>query len=406
MDNNTPEPAVPERTQMLWHGKAVCLIVPLIPMGGKDDDPWCSAFVPIDSQLFHQLTGMSALAKLGKQDWWIGMGLEGVYLLHADGRWEACGLKRRFHVKCLPDYGLAFTLEGEVAGGFQGHLAECAFAEFDELATEVSFESITLDDGVRGRRWSLVRPIEDAGHADAYDDRPFWYSKWMPGAVWPFQEAWELPEPVGALRPCADYTPWREATMGVGNLRIHRQRVQAVFQPGQWPLSLPDHLTRPGPQGWACFPEATVTFFHPPGETLVPVGEQPEVLPEAPTYGMPAEVRLRADAVEVRFGPLPLLMRGKPFRALQYELEEVGCMEPTRMWGSLSLGPCHQILEGRYREEDDGGRATTKGMWFVRLGPRDDSAWGAPGASLPDRMRLWYGEQSRTDEHEPGFTDV
>lgn len=404
MDEKAPAPEVPERVQRLWHSKAICLIVPLIPVGGEDDEPWCSAFVPMDGQLIRQLTAIRAVAKLGKQDWWMAMGLEGVYLLHADGRWEACGLEQQFQVECLPDYGLAFTLEGEVAGGFHGHLAQCAFAELDELASEVPFEPMSLDEGVHGRRWSLVRPVEDAGQVDVFDDRPFWYSRWMPGAMWPFQEAWELPEPVGALRPCVDYAPWQEAAMGVSNLQAHRQRIQALFRPGQWPLSLPDHLTRPGPHGWACFPGATVTFFHPPGQTLVPVGEQPEVLPEAPTYEMPAEVLLKADQIEVRFGALPVLMRGKPFRALQYELEEVDCMEPTPMGGSLSLGPCHQILEGRYREESDGGRATIEGMWFVRLGPRDDSAWFSPGESLPDRMRVWYSKPSRPDGHE--LTDV
>lgn len=168
--------------------------------------------------------------------------------------------------------------------------------------------------------------------------------------------------------------------------------VTAAF--GPWPPGLPDAITEPALEGWACFPQATVTFFHPLGETLVPVGEVPERVPQAPTYDLPAEVRWRADAIEVCFGSLPVVVRGRAFRPLQYALRELQTLDAFTVRASLSLGPCNQVLEGRYAERSTLCEGEEESMWFIRLGPRDDSGCAAPGATLPDRMRQWYEEQS------------
>jgi len=171
------------------------------------------------------------------------------------------------------------------------------------------------------------------------------------------------------------------------------QSMDATPALGSWPAGLPEAITQPGPKGWACFPQATVTFFLPPGETLVPVGETPERVPQAPTYDMPAEVRWRADVIEVCFGALPVVLRGQAFRPLQYELREFQPLDSFTVQASLSLGPCNQVLEGRYAERRAEFKDEEESMWFIRLGPRDDRGCAAPGTTLPDRMRQWYDEQ-------------
>jgi hypothetical protein len=289
------------------------------------------------------------------------------------------------------DLGMVFfQLNGDLPSGGCRNLADNVLLHRDEI--EWVLEDIDDSEGTElalGRRWWLVDPDYDADD----EGRPAWYSRLMPGSIWPFLEEWKLPEPVAALRRVSqeEYLGPEQMQLGEHNLRAKHHLYQRVFEPGQWPLSLPEHLTEPGPHGWANFPVATVTFFHPPGQVPVPVGEQPQPLAEVPTYDMPAEVRMRADSIEVRYGALPTFLRGKSFRTLQYELEDVEALEPGSLRATLSLGPCCQLLEGHFEERLGMDEQPVYGMWCIRLGPRDDSVWTeGSGSSLPERMKRWW----------------
>lgn len=386
-----------EHIRRRWHPSAVCLFVPLCARGDSDDSPWCLACVPVDRRLVKQLAQISRLTATRQQTGWIAMELEGVFLLHQDGRWVSCHDETTLSAKVFAGGFLSCRLEGALPGGWRGWWATSELIDLNDLLHHLDWE-LSSRDRSAGRPWCAPSWFEV--DQVTLDERPVWFGRNMPGAIWPALKEWELPDPVGTLRPdLEDGTddPLHVA-LGVYNLRTRHRNWQRIAEPWEWPPQLPVHLTQPGPDGWANFPEATVTFFHPLGETLAPPGDSPASLAEAPTLDMPATVRVRASAIEVTFGDLPTFVRGRPLRPFQYEVEELPPFTGGRMQGTLSLSPCNQVLEGRWRESYAGSDRSGEGMWVIRLGPRRDDALFGDVAAMNQRMRLWHAAQRADPE--------